>query len=295
MVAGTDAALWFTTESGKLERMTQAGRITWASRANTVGTDSLAVGSDHSIWAISAAPNNVVRATLTGALSTFQMRGYFGPLSAGPTGLVWGTANWPVGYRTRVAIGEISATGEEIPHFIPASTRTPDLAEGADGSMWFTDSAHARIGRVTPSGHVRIYNLPGRNHGGTWGIAPGPQHTVWFTEGSTKPEGQGLARIGRITPQGKIKEFILKPPFDRPFGSIVEGPDQAMWFTAGAVPPGGPAITGAVERISQTGRIRLIARYLNTYSWLRPELLAAGPGHAVWLASATGIGRLNIK
>src|ERR1700704_1709230 len=55
-----------------------------------------------------------------------------------------------------------------------------------------------------------------------FGIAPGPDGNLWFTELSGN-------RIGRITAAGAITEFPLPIPTSEPLG-ITAGPDGNIWF-----------------------------------------------------------------
>ena len=86
-----------------------------------------------------------------------------------------------------------------------------------------------------------------------FGVAPGPDGNVWFTE--TTP---GI--VGRITPAGAVTEFTL-PTAPSPFGAgkplaIAPGPDGALWFTEQQVKRIGRVTTsGAVTEytVSTTG------------------------------------------
>ena len=70
---------------------------------------------------------------------------------------------------------------------------------------------------------------------GTYGIAPGPDGAVWFTNylgGS----------IGRISVDGVVSSFTdprIRYPVD-----ITSGPDGALWFTDDS---------GSIGRITTTG------------------------------------------
>ena len=73
-----------------------------------------------------------------------------------------------------------------------------DIAAGADGSMWFTEFAADRIGRISPAGVITQFRVP------TAGAAPyqitaGPQGAMWFTEYNT-------TKIGRVTASGRVTE-----------------------------------------------------------------------------------------
>src|SRR5689334_11053841 len=109
-----------------------------------------------------------------------------------------------------------------------------NIVVGPDSALWFTDGANARIGRITTTGNVlmyqvRPYNVPGCGNCGLYGIALGPDGALWFTDPYAN-------KIGRITTNGIITEYAL--PVFTPWVAtmdfspeIVSGPDGAMWFT----------------------------------------------------------------
>jgi virginiamycin B lyase len=101
---------------------------------------------------------------------------------------------------------------------------------GHDGAMWFVGasrivSARNLIGRLAPSGRLRIFRVRGR-HVGIDDVAPGPDGAMWFTD--------ERGYIGRISARGRIAEFRV-PRRLRPPNRITAGPDGAMWFTAGDI------------------------------------------------------------
>src|SRR4029434_521993 len=78
---------------------------------------------------------------------------------------------------------------------------------GPDGTLWFTETEAATIGRITPQGTIVEFPLPDPESRPT-GIVAGPDGNLWFTD--TLPDimrGRQQARIGRITPTGTITTF----------------------------------------------------------------------------------------
>src|SRR5262249_5731396 len=69
------------------------------------------------------------------------------------------------------------------------NSRPYQITAGADGNLWFTESAGNRIGRITPDGTLTEFSLP--NPGSPFGITAGPDGNLWFME---------FSRVGRITP-----------------------------------------------------------------------------------------------
>jgi len=125
----------------------------------------------------------------------------------------------------------------------PTASIVPNSAVlGPDGNIWFTDTEHSLLGKVTIDGRPRVFTQGlTRWNSGPQLIAVGPDGNLWFTERRD--------RIGRITPSGQITEFSVGIPQRASLGGISAGPDGAMWFTLyhGMV----------VGRISMSGRITL--------------------------------------
>jgi streptogramin lyase len=116
----------------------------------------------------------------------------------GPDGNLWFTTS--VSGSSGV-IGRISPADGTVTEL--AVTMDVDGAKaitaGPDGNLWIAETPTGAIGRITPSGTVTEFRLPGVRMGsltvGSWpcGITAGPDGNLWFTE------QQGDA-IGRITP-----------------------------------------------------------------------------------------------
>jgi poly(3-hydroxybutyrate) depolymerase/streptogramin lyase len=140
-----------------------------------------------------------------------------------------------------------SAPPLNVPRIAAASVRvfrvpTPNaepfgVAPGPGGTIWFTEFAAGKIGRISPSGKITEYRVPAAGSG-PYQIAAGAGGTMWFTE-------YNAAKIGRVTPGGKVSEISLPRPS---FGGtgITSGPDEAVWVADPA---------GAADQITMTGRV----------------------------------------
>ncbi len=105
---------------------------------------------------------------------------------------------------------------------IPTSDAQADsITLGPDGNLWFTEDNAAKIGWITPQGHIRepLSLTPGSNPSV---IVLGPDRNLWVLE-------NGSDKIARVTPQGHIREFPL-PPGSNPVG-LAAGKDGNLWFT----------------------------------------------------------------
>ena len=83
------------------------------------------------------------------------------------------------------------------------------------------NTGRVRIGRITPDGVIKEFPLPLAGSG-PYGITPGPDGSIWFTE-------NGGGRIGRISTGGQVTEFPLASLGTFPSG-IAAGPDGNLWF-----------------------------------------------------------------
>ena len=168
-----------------------------------------------------------------------------------------------------------ASTVTEFPIPTPNSfART--ITQGPDGALWFTqfDSLAHRIGRVTTSGAVTEFPLPGDR--GPLGIAPGPDARLWLTEQKTNT-------IGRMTLDGDHTSTTIPTANSNPFG-IAAGPDGAMWFTE--------------ETGNRVGRVDVTTGAVTEFPLpnadSRPRGIAAGPDGALWFAEGAGrIGRIT--
>ena len=113
-------------------------------------------------------------------------------------------------------------------------------------------------------------------NGGPYGIASGPDGSLWFTE-------MLADRIGRISPQGAITEFAL-PAAGRGPARIAAGPDGNLWFTEYEA--------GQIGRISPAGAI---AEFPIPTPASHPRGITAGPDGNVWFTESAGdrIGRIT--
>ncbi len=191
------------------------------------------------------------------------------------------------------------------------------LTAGPDGNLWFTDSDHYSIGRITPSGVVTSYIAGVFDPSGLYGlggITSGPDGALWFTACASNG-----CSIGRMTTSGVVSNFT-DPSIVSP-GSIVTGSDGALWFTQqnntiGRITTSGAVTTytdatldgpsditagpdGAlwfinygsrtIGRITTSGAISSFT--VPGPDW--PSALAAGPDGAVWFLYAHEMGEIN--
>lgn len=197
--------------------------------------------------------------------------------TVGPDGNVWLTESRALvrltsgGERTAFALPE-EETGSNF------TQAAGPIVTGSDGNLWFSGyravasgaegKAVATIDRMTPSGNVTQFDLPGSG-GFPTRLTVGPDGNVWFTE---MPED----RVGKITPSGSIQTFQL-PTGTRP-AAIATGADGNLWVAEEKDKP------GALGRITPSGQY--------TEFPVEPEVsagaLAAGPDGRLWFSMGPG-------
>jgi virginiamycin B lyase len=259
VAAGSDGAMWFVAGGvNKIGRITPAGAITEfpIPTANS-GSSQIASGPDGALWFTEGGANQVGRITTAGVFTEYPIPtadSGAGIIAAGPHGsalwFVEGTAN---------QIGRITVTGVVTEYPVPtANSGLTSIAAGPDGNMWFTEGRASKIGQITPAGVitefpanepgfitagsdgalwfsslydigrmtttgvVTYYPIPGYQIAGSW-ITLGPDGAVWFDTIDSEI-------VGRITTAGAITEYDGIAATE-----ITTGPDGApgggFWYT----------------------------------------------------------------
>jgi virginiamycin B lyase len=258
---GPDGALWFTTTSAFVGRITAAGVVTEYATPNFNPGSTITMGPDGNLWFIgtSSSGNNnpaIGRLTPNGVFTSFAAPGNFhtlAGLTAGPNGHVWFTEEEDgVTLGEQPAIGEINTAGVSTLHAIrQGTTLDPNrgvdvdpqaITTGPDGALWSTELG--AIGRITTQGKIEQFPLPTPTVNPK-SIATGPDGALWFTDG---------AAIGRITTTGTITTYPL--PANSSAEYITKGPDGNLWFTENLPADGGNATKAAIGRITTKGQIQ---------------------------------------
>ena len=159
-----------------------------------------------------------------------------------------------------------TAPSSLVEYQVPGLTSVGQVASGPDGNLWFVGGSGGPpngstevVGRITPSGQIKLYHLPGNPGESFDGIAAGPDGNVWFTEGAAD-------RIGRLAPgTGRIDVFsvplspLLSAQRNTQTTDIVAGPDGNLWFDVAQIAGESVMPDGYVGRITPTGAIKLFA------------------------------------
>jgi streptogramin lyase len=180
-----------------------------------------------------------------------------------------------------VGISALAATEPGVSGFAAGLTAGGDpssIARGPDGSLWFTERAGNRIGRITPTGAITEFSAGLSPGSGPHAITAGPDGNLWFTERAGN-------RIGRITPAGAITQFSAGLTAGSGPAGITAGPDGNLWFTEHA--------GSRIGRITPAGVITEFSTGLTAGSG--PLGITAGPDGNLWFTEGIGsrIGRIT--
>jgi streptogramin lyase len=148
-----------------------------------------------------------------------------------------------------------------IPSILSSYAGYDNLTAGPDGNLWFTETDSNQIGKMTLTGTVTLYTLPGSGYRGLAGITRGSDGNLWFSDFY----GGG---VGKITPTGVVTEYSCGAGI-----GIAQGPDGNIWVTSGG--SGGGNTTGQLDRVTPNGVITSYNPWGNTNP--DPEDITAGP------------------
>lgn len=218
ITAGPDGNLWFTEFwSNRIGRMTPVGVLTeFPIPTPDSAPRGIGRGPDGNVWFVESSRRHTAIAKITpaGAVTEYPMGGvpndlYPNAIIAGPDGNLWFTQTNSA--APQGDIGRVTPNGVLTMFALPKGGRPVDLANGPDGNVWFTDVSGNAVGRMSPAGDIRQFELPRRN-AQPQGIAAGSDGRMWFSEGGR------IASIGVRVPEAKLSSRVLR--FDR--GSALE-------------------------------------------------------------------------
>jgi len=328
LAEGPDNALWVSSFDS-IGRVTTGGQSQFFP-VETVAGD-IAAGPDGALWFTSrcffllqaglaglSSPcrYGIGRLTTDGELTRFlegEANANTVSITRGPEDNLWFT-------RGDGRISRLNLAGRVDDIVFLSEGVATDITTGSDGDLWyvvrpddpFVDQSRNRIGKV----NSLVFDGISIANGGPWGMAPGLNGSVWFTDldgnrvgrldsnggliqyelgadrGPTAiaaaPDGGAWftnfdnGTIGRITPDGEFVEFALPFPDDLP-GDIVRGPDGNFWFIAGI---------SSIGRITPQGGVRIFPLPSDEAV---PVGITAGPDGNLWFTEyvTNKIGRMT--
>jgi len=140
-------------------------------------------------------------------------------------------ASVPNNAAVKVVTAQIIPSPQAVEYSTPTSYSSPlDLTKGPDGAIWFTEQAAHQIGRITTSGTITEYAVPGAGQYSyqqalPWAITAGGDGNLWFTDNNSSDQS-----VDSITTNGTVtRHSIHRPNGFRNLFSIVWGPDGNLW------------------------------------------------------------------
>jgi virginiamycin B lyase len=229
-----------------------------------------------------------------------------GRMSLGPEGQIWiSLESWPMIDRLNTE-GVPTATFPTPslagpfpmpfgnPEALPEISEPQDVATGADGNVWFTDTGRTSkglnlIGRMTTTGAAHDYVVPQVESGALEysavnSIVAGPDGAMWFTgtQGIEFHHLGGTGFVGRISTGGHIEQFVVptdsepEVPSSSPREMIV-GPGGNLWFADRQTNVDDQPLIGRV--IPSTGAI---TEFPLTYNGTPLDSIALGADGNIW-------------
>lgn len=200
ITTGSDGSLWYynkydgapaNTYLIKLDPST--GVTTTVATFDTyTNLTGIAAGSDGRIWLTDTYYKRIYARNTTGSsgsdYNTTPVMGtysYLGSLSSGPGGHLWMRADDTV-YKFVIGTG-LSAYSP------PAGTPMKAPISGYDGMDWYIDSSVNKIGRISNTGAVKEYTVPGTSVALLNNLTAGPGEAMWFTYTEA-----GVKKVGRL-------------------------------------------------------------------------------------------------
>jgi streptogramin lyase len=198
---GADGAMWVTEdEGGTIARIPVGGSpITEYTTPTNTLLENITPGPDGALWFTECEAGNVGKITTAGAITEYPVGNNISPLgiAVGGDGALWftnvGPGSFPSSTSWQSTNGRVTTTGVVSSYsysITSSSSAIPHLiTEGADGSLWFAvDASPSVIVRMTTTGTTTTYPLSAIDE--PWGIAAGPNGTIWFTDNTTGAIGE---------------------------------------------------------------------------------------------------------
>jgi virginiamycin B lyase len=246
--------------------------ITIKTMLAATGAACVAACSSTAVTTLPVSPQSATQATLRASHQPRFLHEFTLPLGAYPSSIVQGSdgAMWFGDYpyftyhqATHLGIGRITTRGRQ--HYFEFGKGVYDVAEGADGNVWFTN-AYAypyTVGSITTHGKVRQYPSPGV--GTPESIAADASGHLWYTAFGGNPD------IVEIGTNGSTVQSFKAQSGDA--DKVAYGATGLMWYNG----VGNPSFVGRItrrggQRESQIGGPNYI-----------PGAMALGPDGRMWI------------
>ncbi len=194
-------------------------------------------------------------------------------IALGPDGNLW-AGDFGGGY----GICKIGQDGNFMSNYTTVTgggsvSNVVQITVGPDNNLWFTDMGNGKIGKITTSGSISEYSVPGADN--LLGICSGSDGNIWFTNTFS-------SKIGKITPDGStITEYYLADASIPPY--LAAGADGNIWATDYS--------RGSIWRITTAGSTQEFQVPSQTTTWG----ITPGPDGNMWFTEpfANKIGKIT--
>jgi virginiamycin B lyase len=223
---------------------------------------AITVGPDNNIWFVDLNSVGTINVT-TKAIKEY-------PVSSSPQAIISNGGNlWINAYEN---LFEMSTAGTVVHDFTNTPSGGPNnqMVLGPDGNFWFTESVAEKVAKISLTGALTEYSVPGAPEPSGIAAADGQ---LWFT--TTLNQG-----ISSITTSGTQKNYTL-PGFPYPF-FMVAGPDGNLWFGS---------CNGTMNRVAVPTSSTLVPAVFTVPESAGPGRvrgIAAGSNGDMWGADAAG-------
>lgn len=235
IAVGPEGNLWFTQGGrAKIGRSTTAGAITEFDVPTAgAGVSSITTGADGNLWFTEEAAGKVGRITPQGVVTEFPLKAEeavrAGGIAASQDGFLWVVES--------ATIARVGTDGLVADFSLPEPARYPrQIVAGPDGALWFGHVGASLIRRITSTGTITEFEVPGGRQ--TYALAWGPAGDLWYSNGG--------GRIGSMTASGATATPACIRSCRLPIASLAQGPEGRLWFAAGTEPLAPASARGTV-------------------------------------------------
>ncbi|HKU80761.1 MAG TPA: hypothetical protein VJP76_01225 [Candidatus Tumulicola sp.] len=253
LAEGLNGSIWFEYLGDGIHQSCRSGIgrivkgvITLFKKPCVISPGGIAVGRDGRLYVVDQAAGTVDAYNARGWVASYPVppkHGWSSPdyMTAGPDGNLWISSDHFIvrmDLQGHTAAFRVAQDGDPAP-FIPH-----EITAGADGNVWFNavqaNGNGLAVERITPKGHITRFLIDAPTV--PFGLAAGPQRSVWFID-SAAPN-----TVGAVSPTGKVTLYTATGP-DYPlalwaiatsangaleFGGELDKPKQREFFVASA-------------------------------------------------------------
>jgi streptogramin lyase len=172
---------------------------------------------------------------LSGGNGAFAVSGTHAYVRGGPLDMTVTVASQVSGASARATFPITVAPQGAVTEFALGGTAAQPgaLCAGPDGNVWFTEKESGpdggtveQIGRITPTGVITLFPLPGSQRLCLHSIVTGPDGNLWFS-------GQCGTTVGWVTPAGSFGQVALPMAAQGGSVAIATGTDADLWIATG--------------------------------------------------------------